>query len=92
VSGAGASEPETVNLDTVRRLFLELFGNGHVELADQLMTDDYVNHDPSPGAGSTRADVQAVAAWLSSRPAPPQLAPSPKGIFAPPFACGSQPS
>jgi cytochrome c553 len=36
-------------------------------------------------------DVNAVAAWLSSRPAPPQLAPAPKGSFALPFACGSQP-
>jgi cytochrome c553 len=40
----------------------------------------------------TEADVRAVAAWLSSRPAPPQLAPARKGSYALPFACGSQPS
>lgn len=40
----------------------------------------------------TEADVNAVAAWLSSRPAPPELAPAAKGSFALPFACGSQPS
>ena len=40
----------------------------------------------------TEADVRAVAAWLASRPAPPQLAPAPKGSYALPFKCGSQPS
>ena len=40
----------------------------------------------------TEADVSAVAAWLASRPAPPQLAPAPKGSFALPFKCGSEPS
>jgi cytochrome c553 len=40
----------------------------------------------------TEADVNAVAAWLSSRPAPPQLAPAAKGSYALPFACGSEPS
>jgi cytochrome c553 len=40
----------------------------------------------------TEDDVNAVAAWLSSRPAPPQLAPAPKGSFVLPFACGSEPS
>jgi cytochrome c553 len=39
----------------------------------------------------TEADVRAVAAWLASQPAPPQLAPAPKGTYALPFACGSQP-
>ncbi len=40
----------------------------------------------------TEEDVRAVATWLSSRPAPQQLAPAPKGSFALPFACGSEPS
>jgi len=40
----------------------------------------------------TEKDVAAVAAWLSSRPAPPNLAPAAKGSFAPPFACGSEPN
>lgn len=39
----------------------------------------------------TEDDVNAVAAWLSSRPAPKDLAPAPKGSFALPFACGSEP-
>ena len=39
----------------------------------------------------TEDDVKAVAAWLASRPAPTNPAPVPKGSFALPFACGSQP-
>jgi cytochrome c553 len=40
----------------------------------------------------TEDDVKAVAAWLSSRPAPGDLAPVPKGSYALPFACGSEPN
>lgn len=39
----------------------------------------------------TEEDVKAVAAWLSSRPAPRDLSPAPKGSYALPFACGSEP-
>ena len=40
----------------------------------------------------TEDDVKAVAAWLSSRPAPPEPSPSAKGSFPMPFACGSEPN
>jgi cytochrome c553 len=40
----------------------------------------------------TEDDVRAVAAWLSSRPAPADPASAPEGSFALPFACGSQPN
>jgi cytochrome c553 len=39
----------------------------------------------------TEADVTAVAAWLASRPAPVNSPPAPKGAYALPFACGSEP-
>ena len=39
----------------------------------------------------TEDDVRAVAAWLSSRPAPADPAPAAQGSFALPFACGSEP-
>jgi len=39
----------------------------------------------------TEEDVQAIAAYLSSRPAPENLSPAKKGSYALPFACGSQP-
>ena len=40
----------------------------------------------------TEADVPAVAAWLATRPAPANPAPVPKGTYALPFGCGSQPN
>lgn len=40
----------------------------------------------------TEADVTAVAAWLASRPAPANPTPVPKGTYALPFGCGSQPN
>lgn len=39
----------------------------------------------------TEADVAAVTAWLSSRPAPEERRSVPRGTYALPFACGSQP-
>jgi len=39
----------------------------------------------------TEADVAAVTAWLASRPAPEERRSVPKGTYALPFACGSQP-
>ncbi|WP_244424896.1 c-type cytochrome [Methylobacterium nodulans] len=39
----------------------------------------------------TEADVMAVTAWLSSRPAPAERRSVPQGTYALPFACGSQP-
>lgn len=39
----------------------------------------------------TESDVTAIAAWLSSRPAPPERRSAAKGAYALPFACGSQP-
>jgi cytochrome c553 len=39
----------------------------------------------------TQQDVTAVAAWLASRAAWANLSPAPKGSYALPFACGSEP-
>ncbi|MEB2848090.1 c-type cytochrome [Endobacterium cereale] len=40
----------------------------------------------------TENDVRALAAWLSSRPAPEDPTPAAAGSFALPLECGSQPS
>lgn len=40
----------------------------------------------------TEADVKAVAAWLSSRPAPSNPVPAPQGSFRMPLSCGSEPN
>jgi cytochrome c553 len=39
----------------------------------------------------TEDDVKSIAAFLASRPAPPDLSSAPKGAFGLPFACGSEP-
>jgi cytochrome c553 len=39
----------------------------------------------------TEEDVKAIAAFLASRPAPPDPSPAPQGTFTLPFACGSEP-
>lgn len=39
----------------------------------------------------TEDDVKAIAAFLSSQPAPSDLSPAAKGGYALPFACGSEP-
>lgn len=40
----------------------------------------------------TEADVTAVAAWLSSLPAPANASPAPQGSWAMPLKCGSEPN
>jgi cytochrome c553 len=40
----------------------------------------------------TEGDVKAVAAWLSTLPAPANSSPAPQGTFTLPFDCGSQPN
>jgi cytochrome c553 len=37
-------------------------------------------------------DVKGIAAWLASRPAPPDQTPARKASYPLPFACGSQPN
>ena len=39
----------------------------------------------------TEDDVKAIAAFLASRPGPPDSSPAPRGTFTLPFACGSEP-
>jgi cytochrome c553 len=40
----------------------------------------------------TELDVEAVAAWLSSLPAPADTSPAPQGALAMPLKCGSEPN
>ena len=43
-------------------------------------------------ASLTERDVTAVAAWLASRPIPPDPSPVPHGTLPMPLACGSEPN
>jgi len=55
------------NRELVRRLYEEVFSAGRLDVVDELMTDDYVNHDPPPGAGHTREDVKVIATGFRER-------------------------
>lgn len=55
------------NKEVVRRLYRDLFTRGRLELTDELMSEDYVNHDPPAGRGNTREDVRATAASFHDR-------------------------
>jgi hypothetical protein len=39
----------------------------------------------------TEDDVKAIAAFLATRPAPPDLSPAAEGTFTLPVACGGEP-
>jgi predicted SnoaL-like aldol condensation-catalyzing enzyme len=58
---------EEQNKELIWRLYDEVFSAGRLEVADELMTDDYINHDPPPGAGHTREDVKGIAASFRQR-------------------------
>ena len=54
------SEATAAHKDVIRRLYEEFFTDGLVEVAGELMTEDYVNHAPSPGAGPSRDDLKGA--------------------------------
>ena len=55
------------NKALVRRYYDEVFNKGNVDLVDELAVEDYVEHDPFPGQGNGRGDLQArVQAILSA--------------------------
>lgn len=54
------SETTATNKDVIRRLYEEFFTDGHVEVADDLMTEGYVNHAPPPGIGPSREDLKSA--------------------------------
>jgi predicted SnoaL-like aldol condensation-catalyzing enzyme len=55
-----------VNKEVVRRLYEDLFTRGRLELTGELMSEDYVNHDPPPGRGPPE-DVRATVASFHDR-------------------------
>ena len=53
--------------ELVRRLYEDVFSAGRFQAVDELLSDDYVNHAPPPGAGHTREDVKGIAAGFRKR-------------------------
>ena len=52
--------------DIVRRVTDEAFIGGNVEVIDELVAEDFVSHDPPPGAPGTREGFRAVAELVAS--------------------------
>ena len=49
----------------IERYFGELFNHGRVELVEELLHPEYVNHSPSPGLDPGRAGVAATSASVA---------------------------
>ncbi len=59
------------NIEAVRRLTQEGFVGGQVDVVDEVVAEDCVDHDPMPGQGQgrdgQRFTCQMVVGWLSNR-------------------------
>lgn len=54
----------TDNVDAAVRVQLEYFGAGRYELADQVVTPDFVDHEAPPGTPPGPEGANAVLRWL----------------------------
>lgn len=52
------------NKAVVRRYYEEVLNAGRVDVLDELAAQDYVEHDPFPGQGNGRGDLERRAATL----------------------------
>jgi steroid delta-isomerase-like uncharacterized protein len=68
------------NVAVVRRWTNEGFGQGRVELADELVAEDFVNHTPAPGQVPGREGLKAAVQGL--RAAFPDLSVSEDDMIA----------
>lgn len=56
----------TANKAILRRFYDELFCRGDLDVADELVASDYVNHNPVPGEMPGRKGLRAFVAYLRS--------------------------
>jgi predicted ester cyclase len=54
----------TGNIDIALRAQLEFYGEGRDELAEQIVTADYVDHEAPPGSPPGPDGAKAVLRWL----------------------------
>jgi predicted ester cyclase len=54
----------TSNVDVARRTQLEYFGQGRYDLAEEVVTTDYVDHEAPPGTPAGPEGANAVLRWL----------------------------
>jgi steroid delta-isomerase-like uncharacterized protein len=56
----------TLNESVIRRYFQELFNQGRLELIEELLHPEYVNHSPSPGVPAGRDGLRVIVPALRS--------------------------
>jgi steroid delta-isomerase-like uncharacterized protein len=56
------------NLAAVDRLLKEAWGEGNLDVIDELVADDYVDHDPIGGDGDTAALKERITAFRAAFP------------------------
>ena len=56
------------NIATARRVLEEVFGEGNVDLIDELCTDDFVGHDPVMGDTNREAVKLVVSGYREAFP------------------------
>ena len=49
---------------TAKRFYDEVFGDGDIDVIDELLTDDFVDHEELPGFGNDRDGAKAFMAML----------------------------
>lgn len=54
----------TTNLDTALRTQLDYYGAGRYDLAEELVTPDYIDHEAPPGTPAGPEGANAVLRWL----------------------------
>jgi steroid delta-isomerase-like uncharacterized protein len=54
----------TGNKELLRRFFEELFNRGNLDVADEIVGTNYLNHDAVPGEAPGRAGLKAFVVYL----------------------------
>ena len=52
------------NKAILQRLFDKIYNEGDLQVADEIMADGFVNHNPGPGEASGREGFKAFVAYL----------------------------
>jgi predicted SnoaL-like aldol condensation-catalyzing enzyme len=58
---------------SLHRYYTDVWQRGNVAALDDLLTSDYIDHDPLPGFGADRAAAKAMAAHVTSEMTDVQL-------------------
>jgi predicted ester cyclase len=58
-----SEKPISANKAVLRRILTEVFEEGRLEVLDEVLTDDFVNHRTPPGVGNDAAGLKQIVAF-----------------------------